>query len=311
MGIIDLFSKRQRKLRGEVPDVYVYTSIPETLRTQIVHIWLDALGNPDNFHKGQVSEAYKAIVDTLCREYGVFSISKEKTYGNRNHMKELFDFVLNERSVERVIDAIELGFRVVDRLSRERNYLNRQNSSQLADEAIEELNCRFKEHGVGFYFADGEIIRVDSEFLHVEAVKPALRLLSNALFAGAQQEFLKAHEHYRAGNSKEALNECLKSFESIMKAICTRRRWQTSKTATAKELIKACIDNGLIPSYWDQHYSSLRSMLESGIPTGRNKLSGHGQGAAPIDVPSHLVSYMLHMTASSIVFLGEADAALK
>ena len=38
MAIFDLFSKRQRRARGEVPDVYVYDKLPQELRVQIVHI---------------------------------------------------------------------------------------------------------------------------------------------------------------------------------------------------------------------------------------------------------------------------------
>ena len=74
-----------------------------------------------------------------------------------------------------------------------------------------------------------------------------------------------------------------------------------------KFLIEVCFDNGLIPSFWQSHYSSLRNLLESSVPTGRNKLSGHGQGTTPVSVPNHLVAYMLHMTASAIVFLAEAE----
>ncbi|WP_416347177.1 DUF7014 domain-containing protein [Castellaniella sp.] len=46
------------------------------------------------------------------------------------------------------------------------------------------------------------------------------------------------------------------------------------------------------------------------MPTGRNKLGGHGQGTTTTTVPNHLVAYMLHMTASALVFLGESEAAL-
>ncbi len=145
------------------------------------------------------------------------------------------------------------------------------------------------------------------DFIHTEIVKPALRLLGQKQYAGAQQEFLKAHEHYRKGNAKEALNECLKAFESVMKAICDKRGWSYSNNATSKPLIQVCFDNGLIPSFWQSHYSSLRNLLESSVPTGRNKLSGHGQGTTPEAVPDHLVAYMLNMTASAIVFLAEAD----
>ena len=38
----DIFSKRQKKLRGEVPDVYVYNDLPNPLRQQICFILSDA-----------------------------------------------------------------------------------------------------------------------------------------------------------------------------------------------------------------------------------------------------------------------------
>ncbi|WP_394757056.1 STM4504/CBY_0614 family protein [Rhodoferax sp.] len=311
MAIFDLFSKRQKKLRGDVPDVYVYDDLPSALRTQIVHIWLDTLGNRANYYdEGKAHEYYSFIVNTLCREYGLFKLPGTKDYGDREYINELTNFFLHEQDIERSIDAVELSFRAIDRVTRDYYYLHRQNADDLADAAIKELNGRFKEHGVGYQFADGEMIRVDSELVHSEVVKPALRLLNQKNYAGAQQEFLKAHEHYRHGNEKEALNECLKAFESLMKSICDKRGWGYSGNATAKNLIQACLDNGLIPAFWQQNFTSLRSLLESSIPTGRNKLGGHGQGVAATTVPDYLVAYMLHMTASALVFLGEAEASL-
>lgn len=214
--------------------------------------------------------------------------------------RELVGFVLNEEDVERVLDAVELSFR----------YIN-NGKNQLADDAIAELNVRFREHGVGFQFLDGRIVRVDSEYVHSEAIKPAIRLLYKKRYAGAQQEFLKAHQHYRRGETKEALNDCLKALESVMKAICDKRRWSYPKNATAKALIDICFENELIPKFWESQYSALRTLLESSVPTGRNKLSAHGQGTEPVEVPGHIAAYMLHMTASAIVFLAEAEAQLK
>lgn len=92
-----------------------------------------------------------------------------------------------------------------------------------------------------------------------------------------------------------------------MKAICDKRGWSYGDNATSSRLVQICFENELIPSFWQQHYSSLRSLLVSSVPTGRNRLSGHGQGTSPVSVPEHLVAYMLHMTASVIVFLAEAE----
>ncbi len=183
-------------------------------------------------------------------------------------------FFLQVEDVEKALDAIELSFRAIDRSTREWRYLNRQRATEIADNAIAELNSRFKEHGVGFQFVDGEIIRVDSELIHVEAVKPALRVLNSKKYRGAQQEYLSAYEHYRHGKNKEPLNDCLKAFESTMKAICDKQKWSYQPNSTAKALIQKCFENALVPSFWQQQISSLRSMLESSIPTGRNKLAG-------------------------------------
>ena len=42
------------------------------------------------------------------------------------------------------------------------------------DDAVEELNHRFKEHAIGYQYLEGELVRVDSQFAHAEIVKPAL-----------------------------------------------------------------------------------------------------------------------------------------
>jgi len=312
VAIFDLFSKRQKQLRGDVPDVYTYEDIPDPLRVQIVHIWKDTIGTENlNLNRNlNVQQGYEFIVTTLCREYGLFKLPGSNDYGQREYMTELVEYFLNTEDIEKTLDAIELSFQFINNLTRKRDYLQKNDSSELADKAVAELNFRFKEHGVGYQFIEDEIIRVDSELLHVEAVKPALKLLNKKHYKGAQQEFLSAYEHYRHGKNKEALNDCLKAFESTMKAICDKKNWAYQPNATARVLIQVCFNKELIPLFWQQQLNSLRSLLESSIPTGRNKLSGHGQGTTPVSVPDYLVAYMLHMTASTLVFLTTAEENL-
>lgn len=313
MPVHDLFSKRQKRLRGDVHDVYVYDNIPYALRVQIVHIWSRYIGPEDKYnsrYEGHryVRIAYDEIAQDLCQEYGYFQLRARQKFRwrrreeyPRNRYQEIVRFILREKDVERVLDAVELSVKCIK---------NRR-TQIAADSVIEELNVRFREHGVGFQFLGGQIVRVDSEYVHSEAIKPAIRLLYEKRYAGAQQEFLSAHQHYRKRETKEALNDCLKAFESVMKAICDKRGWSYPRNATASALVDVCLKNELIPSFWQSQYSGLRTLLESGVPTGRNKLSGHGQGTAPVEVPGHIAAYMLHMTASAIVFLAEAEAQLK
>jgi hypothetical protein len=308
VGVFEIFSKRQKKLRGEVPDVYTYDTIPEPLRVQIIHIWNDTLGSPEDYAYSRplTLRAYRLIVEALCREYGVFLLGGKEIHGERNYLLDLGHFLLAERGPEKALDAIELSFRVIDGITRTWSH----QAAERADGAIAELNARFQEHGVGYAFEDGEIIRVDSQLLHAEAVKPALILLAAPDYAGAQAEFLTAHEHYRHGREKEALAECLKAIESVMKAICAKRKWVHDPNAPAKALIEVLFDKGLVPAFWSSHFHALRSTLEAGVPTARNKLGGHGQGTEVVQVPKYIVAYVLHMTASAIVFLAEAEKAL-
>ncbi|MCA1542207.1 hypothetical protein I6F18_19805 [Bradyrhizobium sp. NBAIM32] len=153
---------------------------------------------------------------------------------------------------------------------------------------------------------------MDSEFVHAEAVVPSLAVLRGAEFRNAQDEFLSAFDHYRHGKYEEALVDCAKSFESTMKVICHKRGWPFDPNrSTASELVRTCLDNGLIPSYWENHFTGVRNILSSGIPTARNRQGGHGAGTLPDnEPPEELVSYVLHMTASTILFLSEAEKKL-
>nr|WP_197971209.1 hypothetical protein [Citrobacter freundii] len=205
------------------------------------------------------------------------------------------------------LDIIELSFKVIDINVRENEWQFRS-CKQKPSDAISELNCRFKEAGLGYQFESGELIRVDSQFIHSDAVKPTLQLLGKQRFyLGVNDEFLSAHEHYRHQRYKECLNDCLKSFESLMKAIHKKHSWQFNDTDTAKKLINSCLSNGLVPEYLQNQFSSIRILLESGIPTIRNKEGGHGQGSDVTKVPEHLASYTLHLTATNLLFLAKCE----
>lgn len=310
MAVTDIFSKRQRRLRGEMQDVFQYDKIPEKLRIQAWQIINDSLGSHGRYrHNSTAQSFYREVVRILRREYGCKQLPTKLSFPEDDFEELDYFFSLTDDG-EQALDVIELCFSIINKEARD-TFFNGVEANEIADQAIAELNARFKENGVGYQFVDGEIIRVDSELVHMEAVKPAIRLLNTKDYAGPHEEFLSAYEHYRHGNNKEALNDCLKAFESTMKAICDKRGWTYKTTDTAKTLIDVCLSNCLIPPFWQQQMASLRSLLESSIPTGRNKLSGHGQGAVPQEVPDYLTAYMLHMTASTLVFLTTAEKELK
>lgn len=209
---------------------------------------------------------------------------------------------------------IELSFRYVDRIIRTRwNPYIRQSAHVTLepDDAIEELNVRFREHALGYQYLNGQIVRIDSQYIYESAVKPALKLLRDEEFDGASEEFMSANQHFRQQRYKEAVNDALKSFESTIKTICSRMKWQYNETDTAKMLIGACFANGLVPQNMQAHFAGLRTTLESGLPTIRNKRTGHGQGEFPQKLPPHVAAYAMHLAATNIVFLVESYKELK
>jgi hypothetical protein len=235
MPIFDLFSKKQKRERGEVADVFVYDQLPNQLRVQIIHIIRDAIGK-DHYGTDYAKQTYQTLNDILCREYGVF----ELTQGSNSHAQRVFEFFLR-CDHEQALDVVQVSFRAIDRVTRSYGYQQNTTRKMGVDDAILELNGRFKEHGIGYQFESGELIRLDSQFLHSEAVKPTLALLREKAFRGANEEFLRAHEHYRHSRCKECLNEALKSFESVMKSICAKHNWQYNRQIRPIHLlISAC-----------------------------------------------------------------------
>jgi hypothetical protein len=309
--VIDIYSKRRKRLTA-VDDVFQYDHLPDSLRVQIVHILNDSLGSEDDVvhDRGMVKEAYEFVKIALCREYGRFELSEGDRYEDNSPRGQLHRFIVTEEDTDKVLDAVEIAFDLLERAGRQHGFRYSADADANVDDAIRELNVRFKESGAGYRFETRQIVRIDSELVHQEVVKPALALLRAKIYKGAQQEFLEAHEHYRHGATKDALNGCLKALESTMKAIAVKRQWAYDAGATASVLVDLMVSKQLIPTFWTTHFTGIRTMLSAGVPTVRNKMGGHGQGAEVVEVPSHIAAFAIHQTASAIVFLAEADGAL-
>lgn len=307
MPIFNLFSKRQKKLRGEVPEIYTYDDIPQKLRVQIVHIIKEAIGDDRYTSYPHAITIYEYIQSILCKEYGVFKLGNGF---NEGFDSQVLNFLLQTSSTDEIIDVIELSFQRIYLLKDDYYYYQHTTSKLNSEDAIFELNERFKEHGIGYQFESEQIIRVDSTYVHSEITKPTLTLLWNNKFAGANEEYLKAHEHYRHGRNKECLAECLKAFESTLKIICKEKGWIYNQTDPAKKLIQICFQNNIVPSFTQGQFTSLQSLLESGIPTIRNKLGGHGQGQIPQKVDDEMTRYGLNLTGSNIIFLIEQSGII-
>ena len=306
MDFTNLYSRRQRRLRGEFEhDWYSYEELPKTLKNQIRYILRDIFG--DSLYL-IAAGGFDAIYNTLTRNYGVrFLVNEHEAEHEKFHSFDVLLAYLDKSSdVEQCLDVVELSFRWAEEL----NHGDKKHVVKAVKKLIIELNQRFLEAGVGYQYANGQMIRIDSEVTHKEIVLPALNLLHEPYLKGANEEFMSAHSHYRGGKYKECVADCLKAFESTMKAICDKRKWAYDpKKDTAKQLVEICLQKGLIPSFLEDHLTGFRTSL-FGLATLRNRQAGHGQGSTPIEVPEHVASYAIHLAATNILLFAKSEAEL-
>jgi hypothetical protein len=296
MTIFNLFSKRQADAAksGQI-DVYRYDEIPLNLRVQVRQIALEGMGltgsRGDGFHRGDVENAWwEQIERVYLREKGLEDIADERFAG------------------EGWLDLLELIAIGIRGIGTENNphFRHQWQVSASAEDVITEINYRLRQAGVGYQIEGGQIIRVDSQFVHAEVVKPALALLSGPGFEGPRQEFLSAHQHFRTGKHREAVAMAANALESTFKAIFDHKRWDYNKAARISDLVKVARARGLWPDYLDASFDQLVATLQSGLPKIRDNDASHGQGATPKDVPAYIAAYALHLAASKIVFIAEA-----
>jgi AbiJ N-terminal domain 4/HEPN domain len=318
MATIDLFSKRRkRELTAGKAEVYRYDVLPHELRVQIAHISMEALGSSGNYFMLSAPDPWHAIHNMMAREKGVFFLSDPSNRNESKPREGTFDArCINwtiGSSLEDALDMIELIFRYIDEIARQwpRGMYQQCGVQVGADQAIGELNDRFKEHSVGYQFEGGRLIRVDNQYIHAEIVKPVLSLISIPSFEKANEEFLLAHQHYREGKFQDSIVAAQRAFESTLKAICAQRGWQYNKGDRAPELIKVVRANQLFPEYLDSGFDTYIAMLKTGLPNVRNNAGGHGHAPDSQPVPSYLAAYALHLTAANIIMTVEASNSYK
>lgn len=309
---MSLYSKRKEGL--ESPPSGLRYDLPQEFRNQVWHIWNDSIGYVQNVTRSilgdrfgledqdQTCKWYAKINRLLCDEWGVLG------FPGSSPCDALFR-AFSTAETDKALDVIEASFIGIAAAQQDRDFQIYVRPRIQATDAVKKLNQRFQEHAIGYRLDHGQIIRLDSEYLHTETTEQAFRLLLQHGFEGALAEFQLAHKQYRDGpeHYDDSLTNCLKSLESTLKTICNRRNWTYGAGDTVSKLLDLVFARKLIPGYLQSHFTSLRATLESGLPTIRNREGGHGSGEKPNDVPEYLAAYQLHLTASAIVFLIRAN----
>lgn len=290
------FSQRQRG--EEVPDVLQYDDLPVEFRNQCYYIASDIC----NAIECRLS---KALIEGYCREKGSKFFRFHKIY-DLDDVKSLFSQCIDDMDTSDFLDLIDYMYHCLYsfiNIGDIYKYLSPA-SVESINKAFKDLNDRFKQHNLGYEVTNGTLIRVDNQVVHAQYIKPALQLLCDEEFAGAEDEYRKAFEARCAGNNKDAILNAGKCFESVLKTICEKKKYSFNpQKDTANTLVNILKAQGFFPEYLESHLNGIITTLQSGAPTVRNKVAGHGQGSEITEAPDCLVDYVLGLVAVNSVLL--------
>jgi hypothetical protein len=297
-----MFSNRNAP---EPDDVWIHDKIPPKLRVQVSNVVKGAMGTTAEYAANDAIGIYEFIAEAVAHEHGRANLTNH--YGAR-YQDQVHGCIQNEADILVWLDCVELSFASIEKIRGRLGDHDRhmREITIKPDDAVDELNERFRRAGFGYRYENGKIYCIDNELIHQQVMRPALQLLADPRFKGADQEFRAAHDHYKAGEHKDCAVDALNALESTMKTICDLKKWSYPQGARSSDLLKILRREGLFPDFADQSFDQLVATLKSGLPILRNETGGHGQGAIPVTVPEYVALYALNLAASKIVFLVEA-----
>ena len=291
------FSQRQRG--EEVPDVMQYDSLPVEFRNQLSFMLED-------IYKSGAADVVEFLVRGYCREKGIKKLSGYDIFYDPGKIHYALNKCIDMFRCGELLDLIDYICAILYREVKQNSAVLNSYPGLLKaiEEAYKELNERFKQHHLGYEVTNGQLIRIDNQTVHAQYVKPALQLLCDEEFAGAEEEYRNAFEARRVGNNKDAILNAGKCFESVMKTICERKQYNDNVgNYAASALLETLKKNNFFPPYMSNHLTNVIETLKSGAPTVRNKVAGHGQGSEITEAPDCLVDYVLGLVAVNSVLL--------
>jgi hypothetical protein len=203
---------------------------------QVFNLVRGALGRRIEYSDYDAEPIYQFISESVAHEHGRRRLASSSRY----YENDVLECITAEREILVWLDCVELSFRCVERFRGEFDDHRRAMAEITipAADAVNELNERFRRSGFGYRYENGAILRIDNELTHQLITRPALGLLADPRFKGADEEFRAAHEHYKAGEYKDCAVDALNALESTMKVICDQKAWSYPQGARSSDLLK-------------------------------------------------------------------------
>lgn len=293
-GIFDVFSRREGKVSKK--------PLTKEFRHRLVMLLKEILGSNFNFF---LEDLQNRLAYLHGRPILMESLRPDSI------VSDILSFLFS-CSDEHFLDAIEYLFQLP----------NYQELSMSEEVVVEQINEFLSIDNLPYYVTKkvwidykgtdrlgneskfsklGEPVRVvckESEILHQNAIIPTLSLLRGEGLNNVNSEFLGALKDYRHGNYRDALTKSNSALESMMKVICSKRKYKYSEHDASNKLLKTIIENSDLDSFWEQPIQI--------ISTIRNRYSSsHGAGTKSKEASENICNFVINMTASVMIFLDE------
>ena len=116
---------------------FTYEELPNELRVQIAHIWMDVLGSATIRDPSQeVYKFYESMVKIMRKELGVFQLPN--TSRHDNVISEWINGFLAQEDVEIALSMVELAGRGIEYRASRHGYRYLNNSERIAATEIQE-----------------------------------------------------------------------------------------------------------------------------------------------------------------------------
>jgi len=145
---------------------------------------------------------------------------------------------------------------------------------------------------------DGQFVLLDAVFVHEQIVASSQETLHSVRFEGAAQEMLSAQHDLTDQDTRGAVHNAGKSFESTMKAALSE-----DGHLAARPLIDALLASGWLDDLPEELRGGFASQVMLALPWMRNHLGGHGQGRDELPLPEPYARLALGLAAAFNEFI--------
>jgi hypothetical protein len=161
----------------------------------------------------------------------------------------------------------------------------------------QKVNQIFELHDCPWRISDSEFFKLDGDFVGAKLAAAGHDALVANQFAGAANEYAKARQYLGTGDVREAIFFAGHSFESVMKVLTKLEH------ANGDKLIRELGSQGFFDDLPESVRSGFMDQVLKALPFLRNKLGGHGQGAAVVDIPPAYGDLAIQIAAAFQNFL--------